>query len=139
MTRSKYTKLAWISALIAASLPWLSSIVVFGATGQTDRIFDTAETGIMLFNSLWAAAPFIVVALLSLRWSAADRTGWPLFHGIMLNIGMWAWLTFSAWEVQSTPEASGGANIVLLMLMLVLPIVTFVIVKAAEFLSQRKV
>ena len=41
MKRFKYTNLAWFCALISASLPLISYAVVFGATDQLDRIFES--------------------------------------------------------------------------------------------------
>lgn len=139
MKRYKYTNLAWFCALTAASLPLISSAVVFGATDQLDRTFDADETGIQLSNSIWAATPFVLAALLSRRSSAADRTSWPLLLGILLTVGVWAWFTFEGWHYQRAPDASGGANIGLGILLMALPIATFVVVKAAESLFHRQV
>ena len=139
MKRFKYTNLAWFCALISASLPLISYAVVFGATDQLDRIFDADEIDIQLSNSLWAATPFVMAALLSRRWSAADRTSWPLLLGIMLTFGVWAWFTFEGWHYQRALDASGGANIGLGILLMALPIATFAVVKTAESLFHRQV
>ena len=114
-------KTSFITAAIVATFPFLSDLVVFGATGRTERILETP--GVLVFNAAFAAAPFILVGLTMLARKSVTRALWA---GMFLTAILWAAYAASGYSYHVS-EAGGGMNIALFMLIMIWPFIVTII------------
>lgn len=104
--------------VIAALLPITADAFLWFGTGQPERFFD--EPGIIVFNSIYIAAPFVLLFVLACVISRVDR---GYFKGVLpalaLAVTGWLWVTMDGYRHQ-TSDIGGGANIGIAMIMLAL-------------------
>jgi len=114
-------KTSLITAALVAALPFASELIVFGTTGRAERIFE--EPGILIFNALFAAAPFIVIGLVMAARRSVTRALWV---GAFLTLCLWAVYAWSGWSYHVN-EKGGGANIGLFMIIMIWPFAVAII------------
>ena len=115
-------KTSFVTAAIVATFPFLSDLVVFGATGRTERILETP--GVLIFNAAFAAAPFILVGLTMLARKSVTRALWA---GMFLTAILWAAYAASGYSYHVS-ETGGNVNISLFMLIMIWPFIVAIII-----------
>jgi len=115
-------KTSLITAAFVAVLPFAADLIVFGTTGRASRIFD--EPGLLLFNSGFAAAPFILIGLIMLARKSVTRALWI---GAALTSLIWLAYGVSGRNYHLT-ESDGGTNIAIFMILMVWPFVVTILI-----------
>lgn len=110
-------KTSLVTAALVAALPFAADLIVFGTTGRANRIFD--EPGLLLFNSGFAAAPFVLIGLIMLARKSVTRALW-----IGAAVTALIWLAYGvSGRSYHLLEEGGGANIAIFMVLMIWPFV----------------
>ena len=126
-------KTSLIVAALVAALPFLSDVIVFGATGRSERIFE--EPGILLFNAGFAAAPFIFIGLAMVPRKSVTRA---LCIGALLTAILWAAYAVSGYAYHES-GSGGGTNIALFMIMMIWPFIVTILMGVIGKYEPHKV
>lgn len=103
--RATLTKTGLLTAALAFALPWLSDAIVFGASGQTDRIWD--GPAVLLGNAVFAMLPFLLV---DSAMRPRRRVRIALWIGLATSVILWSFHAYGGWDYQAN-AGTGGANI----------------------------
>ena len=108
-------------AVVAALLPVVSAVGVrLAASGQP----LTLDPGALLFQAVWAAAPFVLVAgLVATQPALRPTLRLAAGVGLAMTAAGWGWATWG--RVRAViGQTSGGAGVDVGTLMLMLPVAT---------------
>ena len=120
-----------IAAFLAAGLPLLARLFVMFASGTFIPFLEESE--ILLYNSFWAAAPFLVFAVLAFfikRFNSAFYAA--SITGLVITVVFWSWIAAES-ALHQAGVLGGGVNIGLGLILLVLPLVVFIAMTIVVF------
>ena len=97
--RATLTRTGILTAAIAFALPWLSDAVVFGASGQADRIWDAPA--LLLGNAVYAMLPFLLV---DSAMRPRRRVRIALWIGLASSLLLWAFHAYGGYVGKTTED-----------------------------------
>lgn len=122
---SKSILIGLIAAFGIAAVTVGGSVILAIQAGN--RIDLTEEGGVLLFQIVWVAAPFVALSLAQVR----AKRAWVA--GVVVTLMFW-----SAYLASAYLSHGGGANIGMGLLMLASPLITAAAAFGASALRSRK-
>jgi hypothetical protein len=99
--RPTLTQTGMLTAAATFALPWLSDAIIFGASGQGDRIWDAPA--VLLGNAVFAMLPFLLV---DSAMRPRRRVRIALWIGLASSVALWAFHSYGGYVGQVAKDFS---------------------------------